>query len=92
MHLSRRTLLTSATGLAAGLTAGPTAPSVAQPTGRKTLRLINRVIEVNGKPATRYGAFQPSGAWGITLNEGDTFDVTLKSSDRARFLKGPRLH
>jgi S1-C subfamily serine protease len=29
----------------------------------------------------------------LTLyREGDTFDVTVKSSDRARFLKGPRLH
>ncbi len=37
------------------------------------------MIEVNGKPATRYGAFQPSGAWGITLNEGETFDVRLEN-------------
>ena len=79
MHLSRRTLLAATTGLAAGLTAGPSAQSVAQAAGRKTLRLINRVIEVNGKPATRYGAFQPSGEWGITLNEGDTFDVRLEN-------------
>ena len=55
------------------------AQSVAQAAGRKTLRLINRVIEVDGKPATRYGAFQPSGAWGLTLDEGDTFDVRLEN-------------
>ena len=79
MHLSRRTLLTATTGLAAGLTAGPSTRSVAQAGGRKTIRLANRVIEVNCKPATRYGAFQPSGAWGITLNEGDTFDVRLEN-------------
>ena len=67
MHLSRRALLTSTAGLATGLAVGPSAQSVAQTAGRKTIRLANRVIEVNGKPATRYGAFQPSGAWGITL-------------------------
>jgi FtsP/CotA-like multicopper oxidase with cupredoxin domain len=77
MH--RRTLLAATAGLAAGLTAGPSARSIAQAAGRKTIRLANRVIEVNGKPATRYGAFQPSGAWGITLNEGDTFDVRLEN-------------
>ncbi len=79
MDLSRRTLLTATTGLAAGLSVGPSARSVAQAAGRKTIRLANRVIEVNGKPATRYGAFQPSGEWGITLNEGDTFDVRLEN-------------
>ena len=79
MDLSRRTLLTATTGLAAGLAAGPSTRSVAQAAGRKTIRLAKRVIEVNGKPATRYGAFQPSGEWGITLNEGDTFDVRLEN-------------
>jgi FtsP/CotA-like multicopper oxidase with cupredoxin domain len=79
MQLSRRTLLTATAGLAAGIGVGPSTRSVAQAASRKTLRLINRVIEVNGKPATRYGAFQPSGAWGITLNEGDTFDVRLEN-------------
>lgn len=79
MHLSRRSLLATTAGLTAALIAGPSSRSVAQAGGRKTLRLIKRVIEVNGKPATRYGAFQPSGAWGITLNEGDTFDVRLEN-------------
>lgn len=76
MHLSRRTLLAATASLAAGL---PSTQALAQASGRKTLRLINRVIEVNGKPATRYGAFQPSGAWGISLNEGETFDVRLEN-------------
>lgn len=79
MHLSRRTLLTATAGLAAGVSVGPPTRSVAQPPGRKTLRLVSRVIEVNGRPATRYGAFQPSGAWGVTLNEGDAFDVRLEN-------------
>ena len=76
MHLSRRTLLAATAGLAAGL---PSTQGLTQAPGRKTLRLINRVIEVNGKPATRYGAFQPSGAWGITLDEGEAFDVRLEN-------------
>ncbi len=76
MHLSRRSLLAATAAVAAGL---PSTRGHAQGAGRKTLRLINRVIEVNGKPATRYGAFQPSGAWGIALNEGDTFDVRLEN-------------
>ena len=67
MH--RRTLLAATAGLAAGLTAGPSARSIAQTAGRKTIRLANRVIEVNGKPATRYGVQQqPSGPWGLTLS------------------------
>ena len=37
------------------------------------------MIEVGGKPATRYGVSQPSGAWGLTLDEGDTFDVRLEN-------------
>jgi FtsP/CotA-like multicopper oxidase with cupredoxin domain len=43
------------------------------------LRLGTRVIEVDGKPATRYGVSQPSGAWGLMLHEGDTFDVRLEN-------------
>jgi FtsP/CotA-like multicopper oxidase with cupredoxin domain len=42
--------------------------------------LKNRVIEVGGKPATRYGVFQPSGAWGLTLDEGETFDVRVENA------------
>ena len=43
------------------------------------MRLHTTVIEVGGKPATRYGVSQPSGAWGLTLDEGDTFDVRLEN-------------
>lgn len=76
MHLSRRTLLAATAGIAAGL---PSTGGHAQGAGRRTLRLTNRVIEVNGKPATRYRAFQPSGAWGIALDEGEAFDVRLEN-------------
>jgi FtsP/CotA-like multicopper oxidase with cupredoxin domain len=56
----------------------PGAPRAAG--GQKTLRLHSRVIDVGGKPATRYGVSQPSGAWGLTIDEGDTFDVRLENN------------
>lgn len=76
MKLSRRFLLAATASLAAGPTL---APGVAMAAGRTTLRLQTRVIEVGGKPATRYGVFQPDKTWGLTLNEGDTFDVRLEN-------------
>jgi FtsP/CotA-like multicopper oxidase with cupredoxin domain len=76
MQLSRRTLLAATASLAAGSTLNS---PPARAAGRKTLRLQTRVIEVGGKPATRYGVFQPSGAWGLTLDEGDVFDVRLEN-------------
>ena len=73
MQLLRRSLLAGAASLA--LAAGP-----ARASGQKTLRLASRVIEVGGKPATRYRVSQPSGAWGLTLDEGDAFDVRLENN------------
>ena len=74
MQLSRRSLLAGAASLA-------TAPGIARAAGgQKTLRLHSRVIEVGGKPATAYGVNQPSGAWGLTLDEGETFDVRLENN------------
>jgi len=77
MHPSRRSLLLGASALAA---LAPF-PSYAQQAGggQKVLRLQTRQIEVNGKAATRYGALQPSGAYGLTLNEGDIFDVRIEN-------------
>jgi FtsP/CotA-like multicopper oxidase with cupredoxin domain len=75
MVLSRRSLLAATAGLAAGAALAPRAAMAA----RKTLRLQTRVIEVGGKPATRYGVFQPDKTWGLTLDEGDTFDVRLEN-------------
>jgi FtsP/CotA-like multicopper oxidase with cupredoxin domain len=77
--LKRRHLLvggTSAVGLAMARGA-----SAQQPPGpeRRVLRLTNRIVEINGKTARRYGVEQPSGAFGLTLNEGDTFDVRLEN-------------
>ena len=80
MYLSRRSLVTTTAALATGLALAPPASRPARAAGRKTLRLVSRVIEVNGKPATRYGVQQqPSGPWGLTLDEGDTFDVRLEN-------------
>ena len=74
MQLSRRSVLAGTASLAV-------TSSVARAAGgQKTLRLATHVIEVGGKPATRYGVFQPSGARGLTIDEGDTFDVRLENN------------
>src|SRR5229473_8427248 len=74
MYLSRRSLLAGTASLAL-------APGIARAAGgQKTLRLQSHVIEVGGKPATRYAVSQPSGAWGLTLDEGETFDVRLENN------------
>ena len=78
MQPSRRSVLLSAT--AAALTI-PATPNAQQAAGRqKILRLQTRQIEVDGKPATRYGVVQPSGTYGLTLDEGDMFDVRLDNA------------
>lgn len=77
MNPSRRSLLLGATTFAA---AHALAPGAAQAAGQKTLRLQTRQIEVGGKPATRYGVAQPSGAVGLVLDEGDLFDVKVENT------------
>jgi S1-C subfamily serine protease len=71
------------------------------PAARAELRTGDVILGVNGDKVANQGSFYrklwalgPAGVdVPLTLyREGDTFDVTLKSSDRARFLKGPRLH
>ncbi|MGH8431382.1 MAG: multicopper oxidase family protein, partial [Solimonas sp.] len=74
MELSRRSLVVGTAGLALASGVAKAADE------RKTLRLGTRMIEVGGKPAKRYGVSQPSGAWGLTLNQGDTFDVRLENN------------
>src|SRR5262245_16479167 len=76
MQLSRRSLLAGTACLALpGLVPDPAAAA-----GQKTLRLVTRTIEVGGKPARRYGVFQPDSAWGLTLDEGDRFEVRLENN------------
>lgn len=77
--VNRRDLLVGgigAVGLAVGRVALAQQPSGS---GRRLLRLATRTIEVNGKAARRYGVQQPSGAFGLTLNEGESFDVRLEN-------------
>src|SRR4029077_18758128 len=74
MSLSRRSMVIGA-ALAASV------PSLVRAAGaQKTLRLQTRQIEVGGKAATRFGVVQASGAFGLTLNEGDDLDVRLENA------------
>lgn len=73
MNPSRRSFLVGAAGLA--VTAQMTRAA-----DRKVLRLHYRTIEVDGKPAKRFRISQPSGEWGLTLQQGDMFDVRLENN------------
>jgi FtsP/CotA-like multicopper oxidase with cupredoxin domain len=88
MAVKRRSLLAGTIALAstmpsAGRTQGPR-------TDRKVLRLESRQIEVAGRAATRYGAMQASGTYGLVLDEGDTFDVRVEN--RLRVPSGIHWH
>ena len=63
-------------GLALGGSTSARQPPTSQ---RRILRLTSRIVEVDGKAATRYGVSQSSGAYGLTLSEGDIFDVRLEN-------------
>jgi FtsP/CotA-like multicopper oxidase with cupredoxin domain len=74
MALSRRSIL-------AASAVSALAPRLAKAAGgQKILRLQTRQIEVGGKAATRYGVAQASGAFGLSLDEGDEFDVRLENA------------
>ena len=76
---TRRALLTSALAAAAirpGATPAAGEPQAAAPT---VLRLVRRMIEVNGKPAPVYGIRQPDGTEGITTHVGDRFRVRVEN-------------
>jgi S1-C subfamily serine protease len=71
------------------------------PAARAEFRAGDVILAVNGEKISNHAKFYrklwalgPAGVdVPLTLyREGDIFDVTVKSSDRARFLKGPRLH
>ena len=65
-------------GTAAGAAiASMPAAARAESSAPKKLFVDTRQIEVNGKPATRFGVFQSDGTLGVTLNEGDIFDIEL---------------
>jgi FtsP/CotA-like multicopper oxidase with cupredoxin domain len=74
MSLSRRSMVI-------GAAIAASAPHLTRAAGdQKVLRLQTRQIEVGGKAATRYGVVQASGAFGLTLNEGDDLDVRLENT------------
>src|SRR5436190_7031254 len=76
MTLSRRALLSGT----AGLVLAGTLPSNGRAAdGMKTLRLASRQVEIAGKAATRYGISDSAGSFGLTLDEGDMFDVRLEN-------------
>jgi FtsP/CotA-like multicopper oxidase with cupredoxin domain len=75
MRRSRRSFLMGATSLAAAQVLAPQGARASG--GQKILRVQTKQIEVGGKPATRYSAVQPSGEAGLTLDQGQTFDVRL---------------
>src|SRR5262245_18253006 len=79
MLTSRRSLLGSILAGTAGgalAAAGQTA-TAADP--RRTLVVESRQFEIAGKAAKRYRVIQASGAFGLTLNEGDEFNVRLEN-------------
>src|SRR5262245_58674649 len=73
MALTRRSVLAATAGLAV-------ASSAARAASQKILRLHTRVIEVGGKAAKRYRVCQPSGARGLTLDQGGALDVRLENN------------
>jgi FtsP/CotA-like multicopper oxidase with cupredoxin domain len=77
MLLSRRSLLAGAATFAAAASL-PRLTRAAD--SRRTLRMQTRQIEVGGKAATRYGVIQPSGAFGLMLDEGDELDVVVENA------------
>lgn len=74
MDISRRGFLMTA-GIAAS--ASVAGIPIAEANQRKILHARTRQIEVDGKAATRYGVEQEKGTFGLTLDEGDQFDVQL---------------
>jgi len=75
MRLSRRSFLAGTTSLALAATT----PAAGAADARKTLRIETRQIEVAGRAAKRYRVAQASGALGLSLNEGDEFNVRLEN-------------
>jgi len=71
------------------------------PAARAELRVGDVILAVNGEKVSRLGQLYRKlwalGSAGVDVpltlyREGDTFDARVKSSDRAKFLKAPRLH
>jgi S1-C subfamily serine protease len=71
------------------------------PASRAELRPGDLILAVRGERVSSqlqfYRKFWALGPAGVDVpltlyREGDTFDVSVKSSDRAKYLKAPKLH
>lgn len=65
-----------------GLLAGLAASTLSRPlaaAGQKVLQAESFSLDVDGKAARRYRVVQPDGTWGLTLDQGDRFDVRLEN-------------
>ena len=74
--------LTSLADEAAGNTApaaGATPPTEVND-AQQRLRIVERTLEVNGKPAKVFGIVRPDGGAGLMVDAGSTFDVELTSA------------
>lgn len=78
MNLSRRSLFLAGAGAGlASMTWPATSVRAAAP---RVLRLESYQIEVGGRAATRFRVVQPDGTEGLTLDEGDEFDLRVENS------------
>src|ERR1700746_3488527 len=79
--LSRRAVLISAVATAtrSPLSSAPGGPQPESPSVT-VLRLENRTLEVNGKPASVFGIRQPDGTYGITTEIGERFRVRVENN------------
>lgn len=48
-------------------------------TGTRSLSIVKRVLEVNGRAAEVFGLVQPNGAVGLALEADTQFDVSLSN-------------
>jgi FtsP/CotA-like multicopper oxidase with cupredoxin domain len=80
--MKRRTMLA---GLAAGSAALALPTALVSPTfgasgtGMKTLNIVRRSIEVNGKAANVFGLVQSDGTPGLRFQRGEAFNVLLRN-------------
>jgi len=58
----------------------PDNPISSAGTGTRSLSIVKRVIEVNGKAANVFGLVQPDGTTGLVLDAGGQFDVALSNN------------
>lgn len=80
--LSRRRFLASSSIAFASTAAGahiPLRAAIAAASTATILRVDNRTIEVNGKPAKVLGLLQPDGKPGITIDAGARFQARLEN-------------